>query len=182
MNTREIIIDAAFSIFETTPFEKVTIQQIADKAHVSRKTFYNHFKDKYELMHLYYTHYVDVNVNAQFTGNNWRETEVKVFEFIMDKGSFFRNVYYTAGQDSFWDFLKRYSFDFIRNIRLHNTKKTDLDETEKDTILFLVEGSIALCKEVVSGRSTLSPAEMTDLIYELVPDSYRRYLDIPEEY
>ena len=33
------------------PIEKITIKEITDKAGVIRPTFYNHFQDKYELLH-----------------------------------------------------------------------------------------------------------------------------------
>ena len=34
----------------TTPFEKITVGEICEKAMVNRMTFYKHYADKYELM------------------------------------------------------------------------------------------------------------------------------------
>lgn len=47
--TRENIIRAFVSITNEKGLEKVTVQQIADRAMINRSTFYNHFLDKNDL-------------------------------------------------------------------------------------------------------------------------------------
>lgn len=47
--TRENIIRAFVSITNEKGLEKVTVQQIADRAMINRSTFYNHFPDKNDL-------------------------------------------------------------------------------------------------------------------------------------
>lgn len=48
--TRRLLSTALFSLLETTPYEKITVIDICEKAMVHRATFYNHFKDKEELL------------------------------------------------------------------------------------------------------------------------------------
>ncbi len=47
--TDNTIIQAFLDLAKEIPFEKLTVQNILDKAQVSRYTFYAHFKDKYEI-------------------------------------------------------------------------------------------------------------------------------------
>ncbi len=48
--TRSAFVDAFISISESKPIEKITIQEIADKAGYNRTTFYQYFEDTYHLL------------------------------------------------------------------------------------------------------------------------------------
>lgn len=47
--TRNAIINAFFSLRETKPLNKITITELAEKAMISKATFYLHYKDIYDL-------------------------------------------------------------------------------------------------------------------------------------
>ncbi|MEK4047123.1 TetR/AcrR family transcriptional regulator [Paenibacillus sp. FSL H8-0048] len=48
--TREAIFKAFISLMEEKSFEQLTVQEIAERANVSRGTIYLHFVDKYDLL------------------------------------------------------------------------------------------------------------------------------------
>ena len=175
MNTKQIIIDAAFSLFEKQSFQQLTVQDILNEAHVSRATFYKYFSDKHELMHLYYRSYMDRNIEEHFNGHNWREIAEKLFSFILTKQSFFLNVKDTEGQDSFWDFLRSYSFDFYCAVKLRNEKRESLTEYERLTIISHIDGAITLLKMYIEGKVGMAPEELAKLICSTIPDSYQEY-------
>lgn len=50
IRTRQAIMEAFVGLLEEKGFEKVTVQDIADRANVNRGTVYLHFTDKYDLM------------------------------------------------------------------------------------------------------------------------------------
>jgi len=54
MDTKGIIIEAMKQLLAEQRFDKITVQNIIDRAHCSRGTFYRHFKDKYDIMNYYY--------------------------------------------------------------------------------------------------------------------------------
>ena len=54
MDTKSKIKEAAYRLFEKESFSRITCSQIINESGVSRRTFYNHFPDKYELMYNYY--------------------------------------------------------------------------------------------------------------------------------
>lgn len=176
MNTRQIIIDAAFSIFESRNFKGVTVQDILNEAHVSRATFYKFFSDKHELMHLYYRTYMDRNIEENFNGSNWRTIAENLFTFILNNKSYFNNVKDTHGQDSFWDFLWNYSYDFYRSVKLRNEKRESLTEYEHLIILCHLNGGMSLLKLFIEGKVSLGPGEFAELICSTIPDSYQKYL------
>src|SRR3990170_4916171 len=48
--TRELVTDALITLIEERGYERVTVQDIIDRADVGRSTFYTHFRDKEELL------------------------------------------------------------------------------------------------------------------------------------
>ena len=48
--TREALGDALISLMQEKPFESITVQDVLDRAHVSRSTFYTHYSDKDDLL------------------------------------------------------------------------------------------------------------------------------------
>lgn len=50
IRTRKLLSTALFNLLETTPYEKISVMDICDKAMVHRATFYNHFEDKDHLL------------------------------------------------------------------------------------------------------------------------------------
>lgn len=48
--TRDALGDALVALMQEKPFDTITIQQVLDRAHVSRSTFYSHYSDKDDLL------------------------------------------------------------------------------------------------------------------------------------
>ncbi|AIQ30109.1 hypothetical protein P40081_19560 [Paenibacillus sp. FSL P4-0081] len=48
--TRESIFESLFELMEEKDFDKITIQNLTERAQINRATFYAHFQDKYELL------------------------------------------------------------------------------------------------------------------------------------
>ncbi|HET6972859.1 MAG TPA: TetR/AcrR family transcriptional regulator [Pyrinomonadaceae bacterium] len=48
--TRDALGDALIALMQEKPFETITVQEVLDRAHVSRSTFYMHYSDKDDLL------------------------------------------------------------------------------------------------------------------------------------
>src|SRR5918998_2646510 len=48
--TRDALGDALIALMHEKPFETITVQDVLDRAHVSRSTFYSHYSDKDDLL------------------------------------------------------------------------------------------------------------------------------------
>lgn len=53
------ITNAFIKLIQSKPFEKITVQDIMEEAMINRSTFYQHFRDKYEIAERLQTYYVD---------------------------------------------------------------------------------------------------------------------------
>lgn len=50
VKTRQVIQEALFSLMQEKPYNKITIQEIIDRANVGRSTFYSHYETKEDLL------------------------------------------------------------------------------------------------------------------------------------
>src|SRR6185295_12035950 len=48
--TRDLLGDALIALMQEKAFDTITIQDVLDRAHVSRSTFYTHYSDKDDLL------------------------------------------------------------------------------------------------------------------------------------
>ena len=85
MDTKGIITKAAYELFEEVPFEDITVQVILDRAHVSRRTFYKYYMDKYELMHQYCYGSLEKFFYENYIVNNWEKLWEETLMFISEK-------------------------------------------------------------------------------------------------
>ena len=65
--TKETIIDAFWQLLEEKPFNKITVQNIVERCHLNRNTFYYHFQDIPNL--------------AEYTVKSW---QIKLFKITMN--------------------------------------------------------------------------------------------------
>lgn len=59
IKSREAIVQAFLYLLPRKGFDKLTVREIADQAQLNRVTFYQHYKDKYDLLEQCAKHYVD---------------------------------------------------------------------------------------------------------------------------
>ena len=48
--SRDALGDALIALMQEKPFDTITVQEVLDRAHVSRSTFYSHYSDKDDLL------------------------------------------------------------------------------------------------------------------------------------
>ena len=59
--TKRALSSAFKELLESKPFSKISVGDICEKCEMNRKSFYYHFKDKYDLVNwIYYTEFVTV--------------------------------------------------------------------------------------------------------------------------
>lgn len=168
MRTKEIIREAAFELMESSPFEKITIQQILDKAGISRRTFYKYYADKYEIMQEYFTMHLE-GFSDNLSEENWKVVYENFYEFIWQKRSFFLNMTKKDSQDGFWRFLNNYLVSYYLSVWKSIHRTDNVPEREKYKMYATASASIALVQARLDKNNTLSSKEFAELSYEFLP-------------
>lgn len=54
LSTKELLVHSALELIQVMSFDEMTVQTIVENCGVARKTFYNHFEDKFDLFRFIY--------------------------------------------------------------------------------------------------------------------------------
>ena len=88
-----------------TPFQKINVGEICEKCDKNRKSFYYHFKDKYDL--------VNVSFDMEFPclkmtsgRSNVAETVKALTTYLYENRAYYKKLLAVEGQNSFSDYLR----------------------------------------------------------------------------
>lgn len=174
MNTKEAIINSAFELLEIKPFKEIIIEDILQKANVSRRTFYKYFLDKHDLMHEYFKLNIGNILINQFDGSNWYELTKQCFDYFLSRSAFLSNVKDINGQNSLWEFLIGYVRNFYIDIKAHN-KKGNLSPEEIMTAEGIASVSVYFYQLCIFKSNEVDSTRLTLALEALIPPSYRQY-------
>lgn len=97
--TKQALASALKDLMEETPFEKINIGDICEKCGMNRKSFYYHFRDKYDLVNwIFDTDFIALALNR--SADRWELIEV-VCNYFYENRSFYRKALRVKGQNSF---------------------------------------------------------------------------------
>lgn len=111
--TKKAIAYSFKEIMMTTPFSKITIQEIMKKVKFRRQTFYDHFADKYELLSWIYEQEVKENVQDYLGYEHWSRVLKRLIIYLYDNQIFLRNAFTSSEQTSFDYFYYEHTHVFI---------------------------------------------------------------------
>lgn len=88
------------------PIEKITIREITERAGVIRPTFYNHFRDKYELLEWIVRRDLMEPITGMLVSGRIKEAATRVLAKIQAERDFYLNASRLEGQNSFGEILR----------------------------------------------------------------------------
>lgn len=111
--TRVLLGEGLKELMKSHPFEKITVKMITDQAGVLRPTFYNHYRDKYELLEGVFLDEVGAQMD-RLLADGMSEEAVKLLFLCMERDrGFYRKAFEVTGQNSFEEILEQYLYRFF---------------------------------------------------------------------
>lgn len=115
INVKSIVSDALLRLCESKALSKITIADLQEESGVSRQTFYNHFKDKQDLIQYVYEHRVialwrvptDLNLDYYNAKLSLLESDAKYYKFL-------KQALKLSGANCLRDFMYEHSKNFDR--------------------------------------------------------------------
>src|SRR5215212_2437451 len=170
--TRDALGDALVALMQEKPFDSITVQDVLDRAHVGRSTFYSHYSDKDDLLMSDADEFferVSMGLSAQGDASD-RVFPVREFFNHIAEAQLFVNALSSSGRlEANLDLARGH---FARGIerRLSELPRGQaIPENERGAIGFAHAGALlSLMKWWIDRGMKQSPAEMDELFHRLV--------------
>lgn len=102
--TKTIMADAMKELMSEKPFAKISVGDICERCGMNRKSFYYHFKDKYDLVNwIYQTEFLEM-LRIQNYSSGW-ELLADICRYLYSERVFYTNALQVEGQNSFRDYF-----------------------------------------------------------------------------
>lgn len=102
--TKNALAESIKNLMEEKPFKKISVSDICNGCGMNRKSFYYHFKDKYDLVNwIFYVDFIG-KINIKEYGDVW-DLFYEVCNHLYDEKDFYRNALEYEGQNSFREYF-----------------------------------------------------------------------------
>ena len=106
--TKLVLAESFKSLMEKRPFHKISVSDICEKCGMNRKSFYYHFKDKYDLTNWIFIHEFAIPLNEASQDMTAWDLLEKLFEYFYENRTFYKNVLSVTGQNCFQEYFREF--------------------------------------------------------------------------
>ena len=178
--TKQALSNALKELLEEQSFEKISVSDICERCHMNRKSFYYHFKDKYDLVNwIFDTEFVELNQNSALEtrllspnfDDRWQNIEI-ICDYFYENRSFYRRVLKVDGQNSFVSHFR----EFIRPLfRLRVEALLGVEDVPEVVYDFVLDGVICVVARWLLDKNCIS---VEDFMFNLKKLIQIFYLDL----
>lgn len=175
--TKTLLAESLKELAKFKPVDKITVKELTQNCHLTPPTFYNHFRDKFELMAWIYNQKVEAAMKNFGDMDSFEDVVCKWMEIVLEDENFYENLLKNAvGQNSF-----RYTTnDHAINLLADWIKaRHNLDELPP-TICFCLRFYMRAVSETVNdwclGKWDCSPRDMAKFFVEAMPEPLKPFL------
>ncbi len=163
--SKTAIINALTQLMSEKDFDKITINDIADRANVNRGTVYLHYVDKYDLL----DHCIETHINQLFEcclrkgdiGQPSAKTAIfRIFEYLMQHAFLYSNMLTNKWSTSFRSHLHA----VIEKMIEEQIDKKGIDHNMNKDILvqYVASATVGVMEWWITNSMPYSPTEMVE--------------------
>lgn len=176
--TRQLIMNTFIDLLAEKGFEKITINDIAERANINRGTVYLHYVDKFDLLDKCFETYVELliphcanNANTNLDANAFQS----LFEYLENNFTIYKLL---LSNEGFGNFRSRIYTILAQTVTEVISLKPKSNAISNDiTTHFLTSGFIGVLEWWINNSIPCNVKEITEqLVFLLEP--YTKHLDL----
>lgn len=165
--TKQALATSLRELMEELPFDKINVAHICQRCGMSRKSFYYHFKDKYDLANwIFDTEFISLASasSSETYHERWGFIE-KVCEYFYQNRDFYRKAFQIKGQNSFSDHFIEYIHPILKSRLVDLIGSEQVDEFDID---FFTDAVLCAMKRWLLAKDCMPPEQFTFRIQRLI--------------
>lgn len=132
--TKKAIEASLKNLLLKKPFDKITINDIAEDCGISRMTFYYHFKDIYDLVEWACEEDAKKILEGKDDYKTWTQGFLNLFEEVLKNKPFVLNVYRSVGREQVENYLYKIVYDLLLNVVEEKAQGMTVRDEDKEFI------------------------------------------------
>ena len=171
--TKQALSSALKELMEEQSFERISVSDICERCHMNRKSFYYHFKDKYDLanwifdtefIELSKSHSLDVLKAPRSFEERWNGI-VAVCEYFYENRNFYRRILQVEGQNSFSGHFRDCMYPILKRRVMDLVGQDDVPRMVLD---FIVDGLECTIERWLLDKNCVTADEFVGNIKQLI--------------
>ena len=176
--TKELIAASLKDLSKQKSMDKITVKEITQNCGLTHTTFYNHFKDKYDLIvWIYYTSVEKIVNKIGKDGYEWRNAVFDSVKYSVDNRKFLINaIMHTSGQNSFINNISNINIKILSNYIKVNNNLNTLPQDVEVLLKIYVYGTVCMLCEWLITKMPISVEKFVHLLENGLPEPLKPYL------
>ena len=174
-SSKELLVESALEIISKYPVDKISVSDIARNCNVSTRTFYNHFKDKYDLIAWSYIYLLEQRYKEHSGTHDFHHWLIFTAEVVWEYCDYFANVVKYHGQNS----INESIMDPLRELYLKLIRDVYHDEITDDiynSVTFFLFGCIGYADHALRSGKIPTPQATVAFFENCLPSNLKAYL------
>lgn len=174
-SSREYLEESAIELLSRNTIEKISVKKICENCHLSTRTFYKYYKDKYELMntcfHRQLERYYQLNANHISLHSFLLYTAT----IVCQRQAFFVNVFQYTGQNNIrLSLVEPLREQYIKIIcdYFHD----NMTDSLYHAITFFIKGQLSYVEEALHMRNIPDAKSSVAYFENAIPACLEKYL------
>lgn len=160
-STKNALGDALKELVKEKNFNKISITDITDRCGMNRKSFYYHFKDKYELMAWIFENEF-LSDFSEIEHDKPDELFIILADYFYNNKDYYSKVFKVEGQNSFADYFRQLIEPFAER-----KVKEMMPEYESDFfVTFISDGIVSSFMRWITAKNCMEPIKFVNMIQD----------------
>ena len=178
MKTKEIFAQSLKKLSAKKSVEKISVKDIVSDCGLTKTTFYNHFRDKYDLAAWIYSTSAEKIMNKIDSENySWKDSLTDGINYFFANKDFLKNLMLnTSGQDSFINYVANFNIkilsDYIKKI--HNLENLPADV--EIYVKIYCYGTVCTICEMLIKDFPITIEDFVNFLENALPEPLKKFL------
>ncbi len=167
--TKKALADSLKKLMEVHPVNKITVKMITNDCGLTRHTFYNHFRDIYELLGWIFENEVIEDLEKCCSLSSWKTGVLIVLGYTLNNKTICLNTFRSLGREHLEMFLYKIFYEVLQGVIKDITKNMEVDETlKKETADFFSYGISGQFLTWLNNGLKENPNDIADRVEKLL--------------
>ena len=174
---RETIANAAKTLLFDKKVRKLTVKDIVEECHITRQTFYYHFRDIYDLLEWTLLNETSKALGGKKTYATWQEGFLNIFEWVQKNKAMVSNIYHSVSREHIERHLYEITYDLLIGVVEEQAQDLSVRAEDKKFIAdFYKFAFVGIMLEWIRTGMTADPKDIVSRMSVLLYGDVRRAL------